>query len=202
MSIRVALNHVTHDRYDRLVELSPQVVRLRPSPHCCTPVHSYSMRAEPAEHFINWQQDAFANYQARLVFPHKTREGAHWVTGPWFFRDERMYLIPGDSPMGYRLPLDSLPCVSKSDYPYQHAHDPFAPPSAPLRTPAELRMQHQGESAGAAAAAKAASAARGTGSAINARIPAHSEFASWVHRTALCVEARDQQMLGAPTASA
>ncbi|MCM3583372.1 MULTISPECIES: transglutaminase family protein [Ralstonia] len=128
MSIRVALNHVTHDRYDRLVELSPQVVRLRPSPHCRTPVHSYSMRAEPAEHFINWQQDAFANYQARLVFPHKTREGAHWVTGPWFFRDERMYLIPGDSPMGYRLPLDSLPWVSKSDYPYQHAHDPFAPP--------------------------------------------------------------------------
>lgn len=74
MSIRVALNHVTHYRYDRLVELSPQVVRLRPAPHCRTPIHSYSMRVEPAEHFINWQQDAFANYQARLVFPHKTRE--------------------------------------------------------------------------------------------------------------------------------
>ena len=29
--------------------------------------------------------------------------------GQWFFRPERMYLIPGDSPMGYRLPLDSLP---------------------------------------------------------------------------------------------
>ena len=74
MSIRVALHHVTHYRYDRLVALSPQVVRLRPAPHCRTPILSYSMRVEPAEHFINWQQDAFANYQARLVFPEKTRE--------------------------------------------------------------------------------------------------------------------------------
>ncbi|QSN65061.1 DUF2126 domain-containing protein [Caballeronia sp. M1242] len=74
MSIRVALNHVTHYRYDRLVGLSPQVVRLRPAPHCRTPILSYSMRVEPVDHFINWQQDAFANYQARLVFPEKTRE--------------------------------------------------------------------------------------------------------------------------------
>ena len=74
MSIRVALNHVTHYRYDRLVGLSPQVVRLRPAPHCRTPIVSYSMRVEPEQHFINWQQDAFANYQARLVFPEPTRE--------------------------------------------------------------------------------------------------------------------------------
>lgn len=74
MSIRVALNHVTHYRYDRRVGLSPQVVRLRPAPHCRTPILSYSMRVEPAGHFINWQQDAFANYQARLVFPEPTRE--------------------------------------------------------------------------------------------------------------------------------
>ncbi|CAJ0862753.1 hypothetical protein R20233_00988 [Ralstonia sp. LMG 32965] len=125
--------------------------------------------------------------------------GARWVTGPWFFRDERMYLIPGDSPMGYRLPLDSLSWVSKSDYPYQHAHDPFGP-SAPLRTAAELRMQYQGETAGATlvAATKATSAARGTGSATDARIPARSESASWVHRTALCVEARDPARAAGP----
>jgi uncharacterized protein (DUF2126 family)/transglutaminase-like putative cysteine protease len=74
MAIRVALNHRTRYRYDRPVNLDPHVVRLRPAPHCRTPILSYSLRITPAEHFINWQQDPFSNYQARLAFPKPTRE--------------------------------------------------------------------------------------------------------------------------------
>lgn len=74
MPVKVALHHKTVYHYDRLVGLSPQIVRLRPAPHCRTPVSSYSLRIEPPNHFINWQQDPQSNYLARLVFPERVRQ--------------------------------------------------------------------------------------------------------------------------------
>ncbi len=71
MSIRVAVRHYTKYEYDRPIEVSAQTIRLRPAPHSRTQIKGYSMKVSPEEHFINWQQDPFGNYLARIVFPEK-----------------------------------------------------------------------------------------------------------------------------------
>jgi uncharacterized protein (DUF2126 family)/transglutaminase-like putative cysteine protease len=79
MALRVALHHRTEYHYDRPVTLLPQVVRLRPAPHCRTPILSYSLTIHPRPHFCNWQQDPYSNYLARVVFPEPARELAFEV---------------------------------------------------------------------------------------------------------------------------
>ncbi|MFF0815594.1 DUF2126 domain-containing protein [Rhodococcus sp. NPDC003318] len=74
MGIKVALEHRTVYEFDRLVEMHPHVIRLRPAPHTRTPIEAYSLTIEPREHFVNWQQDAFGNFLARVVFPERARK--------------------------------------------------------------------------------------------------------------------------------
>ncbi|MEQ1558125.1 MAG: transglutaminase family protein [Methyloglobulus sp.] len=74
MTIRVAIRHKTIYSFDRPVTLLPHVFRLRPAVHSRTPIKAYTLRIEPKNHFINWQQDPFGNLLARVVFPEKCRK--------------------------------------------------------------------------------------------------------------------------------
>ena len=119
----------------------------------------------------------------------------NWKTGSWLYRDDRLYLLPGDSPMGYRLPLESLPWTNKADYPYMIEQDPFAP-RPPLPTSAPMVAQYQ---------SPIKNSTTGSSKTIwsqkqDVRYPYRQESAAWITRTALCVETRDPMRANGPDA--
>ncbi len=114
MSIHVGIEHRTTYRFDRPVSLSPHVVRLRPAPHCRTPILAYSLTVKPSDHFVNWQQDPFGNYLARFVFPERATEleivvdliADMTVINPFdFFIDEAANRFPFDYQPSLRADL-------------------------------------------------------------------------------------------------
>ena len=118
MSIRIALDHTTVYTYDKPVALDPHIIRLRPAPHCRTRILSYSLNIEPKNHFLNWQQDPFGNYLARLVFPEPCTElsvkvdllAEMTVINPFdFFVEESAEEFPFAYSKTNREELDSLP---------------------------------------------------------------------------------------------
>ncbi len=111
-----------------------------------------------------------------------------WTTGPWFFRPERCYLIPGDSPIGYRLPLDSLPWTSTGDYPYLYEQDPHEERSKLPPRPAKGLQQHLPRPPEPATSRRPALPR--FAAADVARVPLAGESSWWLTRTALCVEPR------------
>jgi len=139
---RVALFHHTAYRYDRPVALSPHEIRLKPAPHCRTPIHSYVLEVLPEEHRMHWRHDIYGNHVARCVFPGKTRE-----------LDIKVELTADVTPLN---PFDFLvdPAAEKFPfvYPGQKSRDlaPFLAldPAGPLfaRAAARYRDLHAGAS--------------------------------------------------------
>lgn len=71
MSTLIALKHTTTYQYDKPVWLSPQLIRLRPAPHCRTEIQAYRLTIAPENYLVHWQQDPFNNYVARASFQDK-----------------------------------------------------------------------------------------------------------------------------------
>ncbi len=123
MSIQVALHHSTTYVYDKKIALGPQVIRLRPAPHCRTRIVSYSQTVSPKSHFLNWQQDPFGNFLARLVFPEKTERfqvdidlvADMKVINPFDFFLE---------PDARTFPLEYVPSLKKDLEPYLKTETP------------------------------------------------------------------------------
>jgi uncharacterized protein (DUF2126 family)/transglutaminase-like putative cysteine protease len=141
-----------------------------------------------------------------------------WMSGSWFLRDDdTLWLIPGDSPMGLRLPLDSIPWVAEKDFPWVIQEDPSNPKLAelpkefPYRTNPETsgqRFLRRGGGAPMPAGYGPGQRAQYRGKLEDERVelpplppdfdpnrrPVQGQSAPWIIRTGLCVEPRDGRL--------
>lgn len=125
MSVQIVLNHWTRYRYDKVVSVGPQVIRLRPAPHCRTPIVSYTLSVTPAGHLLHWQLDPHNNHLARLLFPDKTNEfvvEVDLVAELSPFNPFDFFLEPGVED----YPFEYAPELAKDLEPYRCA-DPAGP---------------------------------------------------------------------------
>ncbi len=123
MGNQVAVSHRTHYEYDRPVTLSPHVIRLRPAPHCRTPVTRYSLRIDPLDHFLNWQQDPHGNHLARAVFRTPARRLCIEVD----LVAELTTMNPFDfflEPSAERFPFEYEPRPARDLFPYLETEPP------------------------------------------------------------------------------
>jgi uncharacterized protein (DUF2126 family)/transglutaminase-like putative cysteine protease len=153
--------------------------------------------------------EKIVGYALPLRRDYYTDGSREWASGPWFFRPERMYLVPGDSPMGFRLPLDSIPWVAPGEYPHLFEQDPTVE-RHPLPDRDALSRQARLQGAPEAIGPRAAAGPLGPGlveqmlepgpprrrerqllsNEISHLPPASGESAPWIIRTALCTEVR------------
>ncbi|HUA65503.1 MAG TPA: transglutaminase family protein [Alphaproteobacteria bacterium] len=141
-----------------------------------------------------------------------------WMSGAWFLRDDdTLWLIPGDSPMGLRLPLDSIPWVSERDYPLVVQQDPSNPklPELPKEFPYRTRKPETTGQRFLRGQGEPVPVGYGPGQRAQqpgeppepppvlpplppdfdpSRRPMQGESASSIIRTALCVEPRDGRL--------
>ncbi len=74
--------------------------------------------------------------------------GPEWQSGLWMLRGRRLFLLPGDSPLGFRLPLQSLPLEPPDQISRIWSVDPMAP-TAPLAVPVRRDRRRQDQLRGA-----------------------------------------------------
>jgi uncharacterized protein (DUF2126 family) len=123
-----------------------------------------------------------------------------WMSGNWFLRDDdTLWLIPGDSAMGLRLPLDSVPWVAEKDFPWLRPQDPSEPDLPPLPKEFPYRQQivrgrNAPSAAGHGPGQRAQKLDKPKSDEDPNRKPAMGESAPWVIRTALCVQPRDGRL--------